>query len=239
MKTELNGLVLLLAVQSFAGRVCAQGTFQNLGFEQANVPPVPAGQSGGFVAASNGLPSWIAYYGINQATQILHNDFTTGSVNISILGPTNGPLSLPILEGNYSAFIQAGIDNITGTSLISAAIAQTGVIPLGTESLQFELGPVFALGTFDVTFAGQDIPYVPLSSTAAYTVYGGDISSFAGQTNELRFTAAAMPVGQPSSFELDSIVFSTSPIPEPGTWALLLCGAAAFGVNRWRKLKAV
>ena len=232
-------LSLVISLGCLSNTCRAQGTFQNLGFEQANVPPVPAGQSGGFVAASNGLPGWIAYYGINQATQILHNDFTTGSVNISILGPTNGPLSLPIIEGNYSAFIQAGIDNITGTSLISAAIAQTGVIPLGTESIEFKLLPTTSYSGFAVTFAGQNISYGPISSTANYILFGGDVSSFAGQTNELRFTASPTASDPFSSYELDSIVFSTSPIPEPGTWALLLCGAAVLGLYRWRKLKMV
>src|SRR5437016_2809094 len=110
-----------------AGLSMAQGTFQNLGFEDAiyNVPDVPSGQGGSPVSALDGIPGWTAYYGTNQALQIRHNDIALGTVSISILGPNwTGPAPL---QGFYSVLLQSqsGISSIPAGT---ASIAQTGTI---------------------------------------------------------------------------------------------------------------
>ena len=50
--------------------------------------------------------------------------------------------------------------------------------------------------------------------------FGGDISSFAGQSGELRFQGGGW---------LDDIQFSTQPVPEPSRLAFVALGLAAFG----------
>src|SRR5437867_2207990 len=61
----------------------AQGTFQNLDFEDAiyKVPDVPSGQYGTPVSTADGIPGWTAYYGTDQASQILHNNIALGAVS--------------------------------------------------------------------------------------------------------------------------------------------------------------
>ena len=55
-------------------------------------------------------------------------------------------------------------------------------------------------------------------------MWTADISAFAGQMGELRFTT--MPHPDFPDFHLDDIRFA--PVPEPGTWALLALGSALF-----------
>jgi len=79
-----------------------------------------------------------------------------------------------------------------------------------------------------VSFNGLTLPRVPLGSTANYTVWGVDVSAYAGQTGELRFTAPWLSAGV-----LDGIQFSLTAIPEPSVLALsgifMLC---LFGTMR-------
>lgn len=221
----LSLFLLLVAFQVQTGSF-AQGTFQNLGFESANLTPIPAGQFGSLVPVAAALPGWQVYYGTNQATQVLQNNLTAGAASVDILGPDwqNG-----IIEGNYTAVLQAGQYN----GDVAAMISQTGLVPVGTQSIQAKFG--LGASDFLVSLGGQDILMVPLANGANYTLYGGDVSSFAGQSEELSISALSVPGNTFNTFTLDSIVFSASPIPEPGICALFLCGAGVFGVNRWRR----
>src|SRR6266498_1540343 len=81
-----------------------QGTFQNLNFEQANVPDVPFGQFGANVSSLDGVPFWTTYIGTNQVGTIFHNNESLGAAAISILGPQWFPQR--ILEGNYTVQLQ-------------------------------------------------------------------------------------------------------------------------------------
>jgi hypothetical protein len=85
-----------------------------------------------------------------------------------------------------------------------------------------------------VTFNGQNVPFVPLSVILGQQMYGGDISGFAGQTGELRFTEQPIHSAT-SAAEIDNISFSPSPAPEPGTCVLILGGAALWAANRRRR----
>jgi hypothetical protein len=77
-------------------------------------------------------------------------------------------------------------------------------------------------GEYAVTFAGHPIALATLGSTATYMIFAGDISAFAGQTGELRFLGGG---------ELDNIVFSNLPVPEPGVFGLSALGSLLIG---WR-----
>ena len=57
--------------------------------------------------------------------------------------------------------------------------AMSGVL----ESVQY-----YGTTPLSITFQGQQIPQYVLGSTSTYTIYGADISAFAGQTGELRFS---------------------------------------------------
>jgi hypothetical protein len=110
----------------------------------------------------------------------------------------------------------------------AASIGQTGQIPLDTVSLLFYLS---LNSSIQVTFNGQIIPLVQTGSTANYVIMDGNISSFAGQTGQLLFTALPN-VGYGL---IDNIQFSTTPVPEPSTLGLTALGGFLFA---WRCRKA-
>src|SRR5438132_4304327 len=188
-----------------AGVAMAQGTFQNLDFEDAIYKvPDTIGQFGTPVSAADGIPGWTAYYGTAQVSQILHNDIALGAVSISIMGPNWTMFSAP-LRGYYSVVLQSpsGISPISGP----AAIAQTGTIPANALSIQFLglqiLDPNPA--QLGVTFGGHSLSLVPLSSGPGATLYGADISAYAGTTGQLEITSLPNPDSSYNSFMIDSI----------------------------------
>ncbi|MDD5139103.1 MAG: PEP-CTERM sorting domain-containing protein [Verrucomicrobiales bacterium] len=76
------------------------------------------------------------------------------------------------------------------------------------------------------------IPINALSTGPNYTLYGGDISGFAGQTTQMTFS----DVGIFANFwNIDNIQFSSSPIPEPSMLALCILGALLLGFRRWQQ----
>jgi hypothetical protein len=191
-----------------------QGTFQNLDFEQANVPTVPAGQFGTDVASTDGVPGWTTYIGGVQVTTILHNNDTLGSPAVAILGPL-WSYSEEILQGQYTVHLRPRFD---GTIL--PAIAQLGMVPSTAQSLTF-----WGTGAISASFAGQQLSLSVLENTPNHVVYGADISSFDGQTGWLQFQGAGL---------LDNISFSDMAIPEPGVLALSALAALLLG---WRVLR--
>jgi hypothetical protein len=206
----------LLTAAVLAATSCfshAQGTFQNLNFEAANVPDVPPRQGGDRVSVSNGVPAWTVYLGGVQQGLMFHNDISIGAAEVAIYGPQWFPSQ--ILEGNYTVSLQPS----TAGPPTTAAIGQTGRIPQTAQSVIF-----YGDGGCALTFGGQPISLVALGSGANYTIFGGDISAFANQTGELLFQGGGL---------LDAIQFSTQSIPEPGVFALLALGALLLG---WRAL---
>jgi hypothetical protein len=196
--------VLCLAVS----QASAQGTFTNLGFESANVPVIPPGQFGGMVMVSNAVPGWTVYIGAAPQSAIYLNNISLGGALVAIFGPEW--YTDQILDGSYTVSLQPS----SAGPPVTTAIGQTGTIPLGSESMRF-----YAEGStgLSVTFAGHSIPVQPLRTGTNYTVYGGDVSSYAGQTGELLFQGGGL---------LDKIVFSTQSIPEPSAGSLVALAAA-------------
>jgi hypothetical protein len=219
----MNTYKILPIAAAFAitfSKANGQGNFVNLNFESANLPTIPSGQYGGEVPISLAMPGWTGYLGTQQTTQVLHNNFTLGDPSIDIYGPD----SSYIIDGNYMAELQAGGDGVS----VPATIEQTGLVPAGTQSLQIK----FFTGStgFSVTLGSMEVNMIPLSSSSLYTVYGANIASLAGQTEQL--SISALPTAQDpfNGFFLDDIVFSPMAVPEPSTWSLMACGAGLLGV---------
>jgi hypothetical protein len=209
------GLALLLSAAGAVG----QGTFQNLGFESANLSPVPAGQYGGSVFSLDAIPGWTGFLGTNQVTQVLQNDETLGDASIDILGPywnLGG-----IIEGQYTVVLEPGLG--PGDVNASASITQVGLVPANAQSLLFKAA---TFSPFSVSLAGQTLSLVSLGTGPNYTLYGADISSLAGQTGALTITALA---AYNTSDYFDSFQFSNLPIPEPGVFSLSVLGVLVLG----------
>ncbi len=225
MNNYCLSLVLLLAGNITT--IYAQSAFQNLDYESATVPVLPPNQFS-VLPISLGLPGWSAFLGTNQQNEVYLNGLSLGSSEVSILGPNISP-SL-IIEGKFTALLSAGAQG-------DASISQVGSIPLSAEALLFKAKP--GNGVFTVSLAGQAVQTVPLTVTLSYTLFGADISTFSGQSTELKFTAVSdFASGQGiNNLYLDSISFSTQPIPEPGPIAIFSLGAVSLAWSLRKKAK--
>lgn len=233
MHSALRALLILLGTTQW---LVAQGTFRNLDFESATVPVLLPGQSGGFVPFNDAFPDWVGFLGTDNASLAAHNGLSAGGVLLSILGP-NFPVRL---DGNFTAALQAG-GRFSDGAPVPAALAQIGTIPSLSLSLVF----YSSVSRPEVTFNSQLLPLVFLgngmsSGGNAYEILGADVSAYAGQSGELRFTS--LPSGGITPLNLtylDNIQFSNQPIPEPGVFGLFALGAFLLGwrFRRWKKFR--
>ncbi len=196
MNKQSKGLlVLTLLVVTHLGY--SQGTFGNLNFEQVNTnSPIS-------------ITGWTLYSGT-----VGYNTVSLGGAAITVHDSMS--LAFQPLQGNYSVFIQGS----AAGPPVSAAIGQSGQIPVNSLSLRFWADP---RSNLQVTFGGQLIPTFKLSSTPNYDIFGGDISGFAGQTAELRFIGPANSGGY-----FDNIFFSSQAVPEPSVLAIFGLSAMLF-----------
>lgn len=227
-RVRLIAIVLVCA----RGVTSGQGTFQNLGFEAVNISPL---NQTGFFPFNDVFPAWVGYIGTNQTPQAFYNSISFGAALSSIIGPYTSTLGLSnyVISGQFTAVIAAGEDQILNDSheIVSAAIGQSGTVPLTAKSLTFRIGPVSRVSDLHVTFNGFEIPIYLLASQTNFDLYGGDISAFAGATGELRFTSR--PLSSPLSKNyLDDVSFSNQTIPEPGVVGWVVLGAVLYV---WRR----
>ena len=204
MKNDFGRLALLGFTLALPWSIAnAQGTFTNLGFESPVLP------LSGSMLPSQAVPGWLAYV---PSGFIGYNTISLGGTSI-ILHDSNSPFR-PALLGNFSLQLFNGLDGET------AMVGQIEQIPTGSLSVRFvatSLSPA-------VSFGGTPVVVQQIGSTARFNLFAGDITSFAGQTGELRFSQTGM---------LDGISFSALPVPEPGAVVLLSVGAILL----WTRLR--
>ena len=226
----------MLAVAAYG-----QGNFQNLDFEAPTLPLVHVGGGFDFVAVAGAVPGWTLFLGTNQVGRVLFNNFFLGTATVGLMGPglTNSfPIWPRIIDGSYTIVLQAGTDISEGPvnpPLVDAGMTQSGLVPVSASSIQLK---AYTLGganaQFVVSLNGFPIDMLPLEVTPNYTLYGGDISIFAGSTAELRIAALTIPAFAFSAFAFDSIAF----VPEPSVFALLGLGALFIGWRLFHKSRA-
>jgi hypothetical protein len=222
---KLLRIACFVAVSLALLRSVSGQSFTNLNFESANIPNSTPPNSP--IPISAGLPGWSGYFASstesNQATQVSYDGISGGGVVISVVDTNVGFSFFNPIQGNYSAYLFGGFGpGEENDTLYSAEISQTGLVPNGTKSLLID---AYVSGaSFIVTLGGQTIDMTPLQTFSNYTLYGGDISSFAGDVEALSFTEPPAADEQPSMFKLDNIVFSPGPVPEPGVSGLSALG---------------
>ncbi|HEX3799743.1 MAG TPA: hypothetical protein VH413_13690 [Verrucomicrobiae bacterium] len=216
MKLCLPAIIGVLSISVIA-RGNAQGTFIDLDFEH---PVTPLNPVNSLVPIADALPGWTGESGTFNGNEVVYNTVSLGAAAISLQGPGS---SEPILQGSYSV----GLQGSSASAPESASIGQSGQIPSDVKSIIFFAD---SFSSFQVSFAGQPISLFKLGSTANYDVVAGDVSTFAGDTGLLAFTALPNNAGI-----LDDIQFSPNLVPEPNIWSLILCGTAFFGVRRLKK----
>ena len=209
MKKAFQVAVILMA----GIQVNAQGTFQNLNFEDTN-----PGLNFGLASAASALPYWTAYIGGVQQTEVWYNGVSTGAPQISLLGPALGPI-----DGDYSVLLTGSFPAST------PSISQTGVIPAGTKTLLFKA--VGGNGALGVTIDNQSVPFSPIANGPNYTLFAANISAWAGDTEQLTFSAL-QDTFSINWWELDDISFSPNAVPEPTSFALMGTAGLIFAGSR-------
>jgi hypothetical protein len=91
---------------------------------------------------------------------------------------------------------------------VTSYLSQTGFIPARAQSIQFK---AMWGGSLVVSLNGEALSLVPFGGT----LYGASVNKFSGSTAELRFTPLpnSPPQAPINNLRLDSIFFSTQPIP--------------------------
>lgn len=226
-------LTILTALQStWVLPALALGTFQNLNFEGADFSGPPLDAYGRY-AASNAIPGWSAYIGTSMESRILHDNVFLDAPTITVFdNQCTDPIIVSychVLEGTYSVYLRAGLP-ITG-GWASASIAQTGLIPSEMKTMAFQAVGPFGSGQatgLEVSVGGQATSLHLFTAQPTFNLYGVDVSVFAGQETEIKFTSTGNP------FYLDSIRFIPIQVPEP-TLVIWLGVAAAFAFGRIKK----
>jgi hypothetical protein len=232
-------IAALLLFKASAG--FAQGSFQDLNFESADVPASSGYEPyGTFVPIASALPGWTAFVGNQQVSQVAYNSPTAGTATISLIGPNWNTddvdqYGVGIIDGNYTLDLQGGANPNNIALIEPVSIEQFGAVPSTAESLQFKA--LTSLPSLSVSFAGSALNLVALSSGVGpngipYNLYGANISAYAGQAGELEFTSGNETY--PTICLLDDITFSPNAVtPEPSTLALGIVGASVI----WLRLR--
>jgi hypothetical protein len=202
----------------------AQGFF-NLDFEKGKV--VSKDPTFGFLDWNVAVPGWSHSDGSD--TQIVYR----GSPHIGIsqyyllVDSALGPFSLQPIEGRFSLFLHSGRASSLDLSSpwVNAFIAQTGLIPANAQSLRLK-----AAGSIDVYIGGQRVDLQPLGGNG----WGANIPDLAGQLKELRVVNAGSADSFSGGLLIDSIRFSTVPVPEPSIAAGILLGLGVLTCFRRR-----
>ena len=161
--------------------------------------------------------------GTSPTSSVIYDDAPLGSPAIAITDNQNG--FIPI-QGDYTA-------RLYSTPAATATLSQTGLIPVGTHSIQMDAFE--SVGAFTVTLGGDTISMSPVQTFVNYTEYEGNITGFSGQTANLSITedVPSNPAIYPDLLELDNIVFSPVTVtPEPDSLVLIGIGGALFAAYR-------
>jgi hypothetical protein len=191
--------------------------FTNLNFETTTITTVVFPGGDRYTAT---VPGWTGFgqnFVNGDPNSVALNDIALDNPAVTLQG-TNSPFA-PAIQGKYSILLQGGTMYAQSTN--GASIGQTGQIPLTARSI------TYWGNALQVTFDGQMLSFVAISNAPNYTIWGADISAYAGQTGQLLFTEPWQNEGL-----LDNIQFSSSPVPEPNVFGLFALGGLFFGLRR-------
>ena len=206
---------------SLLGNVSGQ-RFANLDFEQSTIiSSSPTGY--GFNTGAANVPGWTQSGGWADAnysggSTLIYNNQPLDDPGVALEGTDYWTAAI---EGDYSIFLLGG-SHLSEGGTNGVSIGQTGRIPLTAQSITYWGA---SWNRLNITFNGHILSLYAISNTANYTIYGGDISAYAGQTGELLFTAPWVAGGG----LIDNIHFSSQPIPEPDAFSLLAIGILFVG----------
>jgi hypothetical protein len=221
---------LSFAALAFCWQIAPGQGFVNMDFEDTTITAILINSFTGYYDYIATVPGWTWSpenndAAVNADTMVSLNDIALDSSAVTLQG-TNSSFA-PSLHGMYSIFLQGGSASVPSTSY--SAIWQTGQIPATAKSL------IYWGGALQISFNGQLLTPVAIGNAANYTVWGVDISPYAGQTGELRFTKPWLDTNFSDGALLDNIQFSPVPVPEPS--ALALYGVFVLCLSGTRLMK--
>ncbi len=228
MKTVMKPLKtasLIYGILAGVAQCCVAQGFINLNFERATGVPTTPGLA--FLDWSTAAPGWSHSTGSDTSWVYWWAEHL-GTSQYYLLMDASSPYYAPgtQLAGKYSLAFASGHENSADPTSpwVYAFISQTGTIPVGTLSLR-----MLATGPFQVTVGSVSILMYSLGGNS----YGGDISSFAGQTAAVTIMNTATWEHTPTV--VDNISFSTIAVPEPSIGAFAL-SFAFFALATFRRL---
>jgi len=218
-------------------KVSGQGFF-NLNFEQASIQSAPSGYTPSDANLPISAAAALLYWTVTEDGTICNAIWgapnALDETSVALVSGGSYPNYTP-LEGSYSVQLSAYADAPTGL-FHDASISQTGLVPVGTHSIQFLIfSPPVAGGVQAnpaLTLNGTRINLIPISASGGVITMAGDVSNFAGTTANLTILCAGVsgsPTLNQNVFALDAIQFSSASVPEPSTLALGAIGALLLG----------
>jgi hypothetical protein len=209
--------------------------FVNLDFEQAQIPASPDVPLF-FLSWEQGAPGWS--HSAGDSTDYIgfqgHLGFSQFYVLLNgteLFGPVGGAYSMGMSGGHLR-------EGDPGSEWVDAFLAQQGTIPVGTSELRLQSTSF----QFQVLIDGLPIAMTPIELRPELRTFrpalenyrgpwSGDVSSFAGQSVELRIATIGPGFGVPLA--LDNIIFL--PVPEPATSWVLLAGLSTLILRSARR----
>src|SRR5262249_44726285 len=151
-------------------------------FEEAVLPAGDPIYGAGMASVASALPGWRAYVSGREVAEIAFNSLSLGGAAVIVNGP-NSLFETTRLQGKYSVTLFGSIIPFSDGS-----IGQIGTTPEGAKSVQF-FTPVIGLDLplVRVSFGDAILGLAKVEETATYQIWGADVSTFVGQTAELRF----------------------------------------------------
>ncbi len=219
----------------------AQGAFQNLDFELASVAPAPANYTPSDaynpISAASAFPDWTVSEDGTICTAVWGSPAALDETSVALVSGGSNPI-----QGNYSVQLTAYANAPSGLYK-SSSISQTGLIPIGSQSIQFLIPSPPQAGRVppnpEVTINGTAIGLTVLSQFGGVMTMGGNVGAFAGDTVNLSFVCQATPgasfPADENYFNLDGIQFSSTAVPEPNSIALFGLGGLFMALFQWRK----
>ena len=161
MASTIRKVLFLIALPSLMNvQTFAQGTFQNLDFENGVFIPAPTPGNPFAVEFAPAMLGWNGYLGTNQMSTISHNALSLGVANIAIMGPDYP--SPGLFHGQYYVQLQNSFPIATDVP----ALAQIGQLPSDAQSIQFLSSAPFAIGVFSI---GVELLEVVVCASAVVT----------------------------------------------------------------------
>lgn len=229
--------VLLIAFSTWVSLAGYAQGFVNLNFESANVTgPDFLGR----IPFANAFPSWqsdspggsLAYYNTPDLDQMTIGIY---DANSTFYRPH------PVF-GTYTAYLEGDLGSQFSTSGY-ANLRQTAVVPANAKSIRFVTMTYSSLPnripTLTFSVNGTPVPCSQLQVLPNGVQWVADVSQYAGLSSTIGFGLQAS-YGLSSTHwifgvGLDSISFSSTPVPEPNPMFLLLAGVAYLRVRMWSR----